>query len=417
MKLLTKTSIYYLVFSLLLFTAGGIIFYIQVKSNIDEDVTEDIYLKKNKILQYIKDSSRVPERLVSIDDQIIFSEQPIPVKEQLIDTVLFNPLDEEEQRYLQLIFPAKFNDKHYSVTINKAMFESENLIESELTSFSITAFLLIITLFIFSRLISKSVFKPFYSTLSAIQGFEVNKNQPVKLLNTDVTEFRSLNEEINKMTGRILNDYRNLKEFTENASHEIQTPLAVIRSKLELMIQQENLSEDQMGLLQDIYESANRLSKLNQSLLLLTKIENWQYQSEENIDLKSLIENKLSQLGEMISFRNITVEKQYSGSPHLKMNSQLADILISNILGNAVKHNINQGRINIELQNNTLTVLNSGLPHNIDPEILFNRFKKADASSESVGLGLSIIKQISDNYKFGVLFSYFDQQYILKIKF
>jgi len=417
MKLLTKTSIYYLIFSLLLFTAGGVIFYMQVKGNIDEDVTEDLYLKKDKVLQYIKDSSKIPPRMISLDDEIIFTEQSVPVNEQLRDTILVNHLDEEEQRYMQLIFPAKLGDKYYSVTINKAMFESEDLIESVITSFAITAALLIISLFVFNRLISKSIMKPFYRTLRAMQRFDINNNEPVRLSPAKTSEFKILNDEISKMTDKILNDYRNLKEFTENASHEIQTPLAIIRSKLELMIQQENLSEEQMNLLQDIYESANRLSRLNQSLLLLSKIENRQFQEEENIDLKTLIENKLSQYEEMITYRNIIVEKHLSNSSYIKMNPQLADILISNIIGNAIKHNINHGTIIIQLGNNSLVVSNPGTTPQIPTEKLFQRFQKVIPSSDSAGLGLSIVKQITDNYGFMLEYKFLNNKHIVSVNF
>lgn len=404
-------------FSLLLFTAGGVIFYMQVKGNIDEDVTEDLYLKKDKVLQYFKDSSKIPPRRISLDDEIIFTEQSVPINEQLRDTILVNHLDEEEQPYIQLIFPAKLGDKYYSVTINKAMFESEDLIESVITSFVITAALLIVSLFVFSRLVSKSFMMPFYRTLKAMQRFEVNKNEPIKLSPVKTSEFRTLNEVIIRMTDKILSDYRNLKEFTENASHEIQTPLAIIRSKLELMIQQENLSGEQMDLLQDIYESANRLSRLNQSLLLLSKIENRQFHEEEKIDLKALIENKLSQFEEMIAYRNIIVEKHLSGSTNIKMNLQLADILISNIIGNAIKHNINHGTIIIELGNNSLVISNSGTTSQMPIEKLFQRFQKANSSSDSAGLGLSIIKQITDNYNFMLNYKYLSDKHIISVTF
>jgi len=417
MKLLTKTGIYHLIFSLLLFTAGGVIFYIQVKGNIDEDVTEDIYLKKDKVLQYIKDSSKIPSRTISLDEEIFFKEQSVPVKEQLIDTILINHLDEEEQRYLQLIFPAKVNETHYSVTINKPMFESEDLVESIVSSFAITALVLIISLFIFSRLLSKIIMKPFYSTLKAIQSFEVNKNEPITLSPAKTSEFKTLNNEIKKMTGKILNDYRSLKEFTENASHEIQTPLAIIRSKLELIIQQENLSEEQMDLIQNVYESTDRLSRLNQSLLLLSKIENRQFRDEESINLKAMIENKLNQFEEMISYKNISIEKHLYGNSCVRMNSQLADILVSNIIGNAIKHNLRYGKIVINLNKNSLNVTNSGLPLEVGTEELFQRFKKANPSSDSAGLGLSIIKQIADNYNFIVNYTYADMLHTISLSF
>lgn len=417
MKLLTRTSIYYLVFSLLLFIAGGVIFYIQVKEVIDEDDTENLYLEKDKVLQFLEDSARIPYQPLFLGDKIVFTEKRAAVNERLSDTIMINILEDEPQRFKQLIFTAKLDQQNYAVTIIRPMFESEDLVEGVIISFVLTASLLFISLFIFSQILSKIMMKPFYSTLKVMQSFDVNKNEPIRLSSAKISEFRILNEEIRKMTDKILEDYQNLKEFTENASHEIQTPLAIIRSKLELIIQQENLSEEQMRLLQDTYESANRLSKLNQLLLLLSKIENRQFPDGENTDLNALIENKLSQFEEMIIYRNINVEKHLSSSPQIKMNPQLADILLSNIIGNAIKHNINSGKIIIDLNTTSLVISNTGEPLEIPAEKLFQRFQKANSSADSVGLGLSIVKQICDTYDFNLKYSYSDKIHIIAVYF
>ncbi|NJO25514.1 MAG: HAMP domain-containing histidine kinase [Bacteroidia bacterium] len=135
----------------------------------------------------------------------------------------------------------------------------------------------------------------------------MNKNEPLQLAPTSTGEFTRLNEEIKRMTDKLQEQYRNLKEFSENASHEIQTPLAIMQNKLEEIMQSENLPEQEMKTVQEVYESANRLSKLNQSLLLLAKIENRQFPDERLIGLKELIDAKLTGLEEMIRFKKFTI--------------------------------------------------------------------------------------------------------------
>ena len=136
---------------------------------------------------------------------------------------------------------------------------------------------------------------------------------------------------------------------SENASHEIQTPLAIIKSKIELLIQSENLTKEHMKQLQDIYSATGRLSKLNQFLLLITKIENLQFNSTKTIDLTQLIDKYVSDLDELIEQKQIKVEKHYNISRELMLNNTLAEILISNLLSNAIKHNVKNGIIKITL--------------------------------------------------------------------
>jgi signal transduction histidine kinase len=417
MKLLTKTSIYYLTLSLMLFLAGGCFFYIRLKGIIDEDFTENIYMEKEQILQFINDSTRIPQQSVLGGDKVSFSREVSEVKEQLSDTFLFNTLESEIQPYRQLVFPAEIGNDKYRVIISKPMFESDDLVEAISYPLFIIVFLMLALLFLLTRILSKKMWEPFYSTLELLNKFDIARNDVLKLPDVQVSEFTAMNKEIQKMTEKIRTDYLNLKEFTENASHEIQTPLAIIRSKLDLMIQSPNISEKQSGLLQDILESTNRLSKLNQSLLLLSKIENRQFHEIHAIDMKMLIENKLVQLHEIISFKNIHVEKVFNSSPEMKMNEQLAVILISNIISNSIKHNIQGGKIIVELNNHSFVISNTGDSIDVPAEKLFERFQKANPATDSSGLGLSIVKQICDTYGFKVKYSVSGGMHIIFISF
>ncbi|MDZ4713359.1 MAG: HAMP domain-containing sensor histidine kinase [bacterium] len=417
MKLLTKTSIYYLIFSLILFLIGGIFFYMQLRTILDEEFTEDLYKKKEHVEKYVNDSAKIPVSSDFIGDKITVVKADQKSTEQLKDTVIFDPVEKEYLQYRQLIFQLQIDNDLYSITVSKPLFESEDLIDGIITWFVITSIIMLVLLFFLTRLLSKKMWTPFYNTLDHLQGFDLSNNKSVDLSPVSTLEFKMMNDEIMKMTDKVQRDYQSLKEFTENASHEIQTPLSIIRSKIEVMIQAENLMPDQLSSLKDIYESTHRLSKLNQSLLLLAKIENRQFPETNIIDLKELLEIKLNQYDEMIGYKNISVERNFNNSPALKMNSYLADILFSNILINAIKHSSSSGKLIVELNNNSVIITNSGTSTEIPSEKLFQRFQKGDLSGDSHGLGLSIVKQICMTYGLKIEYLYKDGNHIVSVNF
>jgi signal transduction histidine kinase len=252
---------------------------------------------------------------------------------------------------------------------------------------------LIVSLFI-NRILLKNLWKPFYGTLDIIKNFRVDKKQTLHFQSTRIDEFSFMNNTLEKATNQAKKDYLSLKEFTENASHEMQTPLAIIRSKLDLFIQHENLSEDQSKTMQSTYNAVEKLARLNQSLLLLAKIENNQYAETAAINFRQKLEEKTEAFHELWQSQNISL------STHLEdvvvnMNNELADILLNNLLSNATRHNYPGGFIRIDLKNKQLKIMNSSRNDQLDQQRLFSRFYKQD-DKESNGLGLSIVKQICE---------------------
>jgi len=389
----------------------------QLRTILDEEFTEDLYKKKEHVEKYVNDSAKIPVSSDFIGDKITVVKADQKSTEQLKDTVIFDPVEKEYLQYRQLIFQLLIDNDLYSITVSKPLFESEDLIDGIITWFVITSIIMLVLLFFLTRLLSKKMWTPFYNTLDHLQGFDLSNNKSVDLSPVSTLEFKMMNDEIMKMTDKVQRDYQSLKEFTENASHEIQTPLSIIRSKIEVMIQAENLMPDQLSSLKDIYESTHRLSKLNQSLLLLAKIENRQFPETHIIDLKELLEIKLNQYDEMIGYKNISVERNFNNSPALKMNSYLADILFSNILINAIKHSSSSGKLIVELNNNSVIITNSGTSTEIPSEKLFQRFQKGDLSGDSHGLGLSIVKQICMTYGLKIEYLYKDGNHIVSVNF
>jgi signal transduction histidine kinase len=240
---------------------------------------------------------------------------------------------------------------------------------------------------------------------------------PIQLKASNINEFKELNAAVTAMSNSVLKDYGALKSFTENASHEIQTPLAVINAKLELLMQAENFSEQQMQYIQNIQEEISRLSKLNQSLLLLTKIDNQQFKDTEKVDVATVINKHLDNYEELIAAKEIALTKNINGESIVLMNKTMAEILVSNLITNAIKHNIKKGTIEIIADRDQLTVKNTGPALSTNPEELFERFKKDKVNSESLGLGLSIVKKICEQYHFKVDYNYANGLHTVSVSF
>jgi signal transduction histidine kinase len=232
--------------------------------------------------------------------------------------------------------------------------------------------------------------------MQRLKQFKIGTGNPIIFPATDIDEFHFLNDNLASTIQQAEHEYNVLKEFTENASHEMQTPVAIVRSKLDLLIQQEYLSEDQAEIIRSAYSGIKRLHKLNQSLLLLTKIENRQFEERAYINLKEKVTEKMEQLHEVWNETNITVEAHLEDAI-ISANEVLIDILLNNLFSNAGRHNIANGYISVILQQGTLTITNLGSDAPLDTHKMFQRFYKGSQHSRNNGLGLSIIKQICDH--------------------
>ncbi len=395
MKLLNKTSIYYLLFSLPVFAiCSGLLYYL-VSSEIIASLDESLWKQKTQIEQKLKkgiDFSYLQ------DDQIDFKLIEGNKKGSSYfysDTILYDKLEEEMIPFRVLRANVTDEKNNYELSIRESYIESDDLISSILYPVILLFIVLLIGFFLINWFISKKLWNPFYKTLEQLKEYKIDNN-PVKFDDAGIKEFSELNSVLTTMTKKIYADYISQKQFIENASHEIQTPLAVMKSKIELLIQSSTLSENDMQIIQSVYNASNKLSALNKALLLLSKIENQQFKDIEKIQFKSFIEKILENLEDIISLKNISVKKDCQAEPVHTMNPILADILIGNLLQNAIRHNISGGSITIELKEKSIIISNTSASSVKNTAELFQRFRKNEASTESIGLGLAIVKEICD---------------------
>jgi signal transduction histidine kinase len=251
--------------------------------------------------------------------------------------------------------------------------------------------------------------------LYAIKAFNISDNENFDLKQNKVNEFNELNKAVRVMSTRVKNDFQNLKHFTENASHEMLTPLAVITSKLDTLIQDETIKPELYDQISDIYAATSKLSRLNQSLLLLVKIENNLIDDIEWVDLELQISEKVRLFQDLILTKDILVTEKLE-SKKVWVSRHLIDILLNNLFSNAIRHNVGHGQLIIHLTTDKLIFQNSGLDKSLNEETVFERFQKGH-KSEGTGLGLAIVKNICGVYKWQIYYEYTISLHTFQIQF
>ncbi|MEO8413406.1 MAG: HAMP domain-containing sensor histidine kinase [Ginsengibacter sp.] len=418
MKLLSKYNRVNVVATIIVVLLSAVLYYFFIEAALIHQLDKNLAGEEKEITDYIKENNQLPEPSNTKDEQDVYTKitgQSISRKFRSID--LFHEGHHEYISYRQLEFPATVANNTYKVDVRKSQEETEDLIQLVLKITLAVVIILMVTLFIINRFVLSKLWKPFDSTLQQVKQFNLSGKNEVLPEKTDIDEFAELNAAVIIMTKRASRDYNEIKSLTENASHEIQTPLAIIQSKLELLSQSENLNEEQMNTIQSISETTNRLSKLNQSLILLTKIDNQQFRENEKVNISALLLRHLNNYEELFHAKQITVTKIIQPAIELIINETLAEILIINLLTNAIKHNVDKGSVTIELHSKFLSVTNTGSEPGADPSIFFERFKKESLSNDSLGLGLSIVKKIGDTYGFGVEYVYAKNFHTLTVNF
>lgn len=401
----------------LVFTVAGVLFFFALDKVVNQNIREMLESRKAYIILNLQQNQPITDLLESPDHSIFIKRvEKTGEYKRFSDTLAYDQEEKELIPFRKMTFSAHSGDKHYEVVLLQSLLESEDL-QMVIVSFMIALFgLVLLALFFLNRWLSNKAWNPFFKSLSVLNHWKIGVNQSVSFERTGISEFDQLNSTLENMMQKIQADFVNLKEFTENASHEIQTPLAIIKSKLELVLQDKTLNDQQHQRIHAAFESANRLSKLNEALLLLSKIENRQFVDSSEIDVCKLIQSRLEYLEELFALKQIEVTFRLETQVTFNMNSLLADILINNLLSNALRHNIEKGKITVLSENQKITISNTGREAEMDVSRLFRRFAKQTTTSESNGLGLAIAYEICNNYNLELNYHYLNGMHNMVIK-
>lgn len=407
MKLLTKTTIYFLLIMLPLLTVSAFYLFSQFNREIKHEIDEELLNDRIQWLRYL-DTAGASSSIFPVPEYNLEpSNLPPQEKPRLESIMLYQEIEGKEVPYRQLTQVIRLHGRSYLLTIRKSLIEQDDLIKNIFSVMLIVFTGLLVFILLINWILSKRLWKPFYQSLEKIQDVRLKKMESISFTSSSVLEFNRLNAALNTMIGRIHADYLNIKELTEDAAHEMQTPLAIAQSKLEVLLQDETLNDAQLQAIAQSSEALQRLTRLNHSLLLLAKIENHQYDASQPENLQQVADRYLTLLDELIRDKQLTVEKQVSTS--WNMPSALADMLISNLLGNAIRYNYTGGRITLLLDDQRLSISNTSKWPAIPEQQLFRRFKKgAVVNDSSNGLGLAIVKRICDTYNLPIAYHFGD---------
>ncbi len=418
MRLIVKTTLLYLALALLVFGLGGIGIYQGVKHEVQRETDYALLYDLQRIVQALERGH--PDSALNTDKifiQRVESYQPADTLPVFSDTIALHAQLRRPELHRQVSVVKTIGEHAYRIQIREVFIEESDVLEGVVKIISRLFLVLSIVFILSSFLLSRWLLRPLHLLLDRLAHFSLKDDAPLNLPQTRTHEFRQLITFLEKLLHKARKDYRALKEFSENASHEIQTPLAVARGKLELLLESTDIQAQESALIQEAQHALQKISKLSRALTLLTKIENLEFEAHEEIDLSALCKAQVEEFEELCRMKNLRLEMHIQPGVRLKMDRGLAEILLGNLFKNAIQHNQPGGWIKIELEPVSLVVRNSGPAPKRRPEELFERFRKGNAGSGSLGLGLSIVRKICEVHNFEVNYQYTPKNHCVRVKF
>ena len=391
MKLLTKTGLNFISASIFFFLFGSLGGYYFIRYAVNKMFNNELVEAKKQI--ELVDNPALTFADVEVDTVPDHYRTCAPI---FSDTIIQSANGANYEFYRKLSYYKQAEGKTLRVSIIRSLSPSDLMVMKFTLMLTIFPILFFVILYLVNRASTKYSLSVFYDTINKLKSFDVNKDNRLDLMTSDVDEFEQLNEVFNAMEKKIKEDYERLKEYTGNTSHELQTPIAIISAKLDELIQADNLTEQQVKAIAGLLETTQRLSKINQALIFLAKLDNRVFANEEDVSFNAIIRQQLDNMEPMIDEGNLEVKFDQENQLNIKMNASLAHTLIQNLLQNAIRHNVPNGFIDIALSDNELRITNSGEVTTFETEKMFGRFQKKSQHPQSLGIGLSIVKRICD---------------------
>ena len=424
---------------LLILAVWAAVFYAYILDEVYDNIDDGLKDKKTLIIQNIL---RHPELLkineFGIEDFRVYpSQEDFSDHNILSNAFFYMPFDDEDEPYR--VLKTSFYDRDmnpYTLEIRTSTVEKDDLLFNLAIALGVLYVVLLLSMYLVNLLVINKIWKPFKGILSAIRRYEVgnktelqksnilllgptgsgnkNKLQPIV---TDVIEFNVLHDNIQQMWQRNEVVFEEQKVFIENASHELQTPLAITLNKLELLTDDPSLTEKQLVQLSEVKQSLMRMTHLNKSLLMLTRIENHQYKQAESISFQALTATIIEDLSDLIAFKELEITVKKDSDFQVEMNKDLATVLVSNLLRNAIKYTERGKEIQVRLEENCFQVKNTAKDGiRLDSNKIFQRFHKGQQDATSTGLGLAIVKSIADSYQLQVKYSFGAKMHCFTLK-
>ena len=400
MKLFNRVLIHLLSGIFIILLGWAVFFYLGIMSEVNDEVDDSLEDYSELIITRSLAGKELPAHdsgsnnqyfLREVDESYVRSHQAISYRDSMIYIKEKN--ETEPARILTTLFKDKEN-RHYELSVFTPTIEKRDLQEAIFHLLIALFATLLIAILVINIWVFRRSMKPFYQLLNWLDKYRLGQeNEPLDI-STYTTEFRKLNETVKRYASHSEEIYRQQKLFIGNASHEIQTPLAVCQNRIEMLMEDESLSEEQLSELAKTYQTLEYVSKLNKSLLLLSKIDNSQFVDSANVCINELVHPYMDDYQEVYDYKEIQITLNEKENFHLLINETLATMLITNLLKNAYVHNNEHGTIQIEIGKDYITFSNSGDLQPLDEKRVFERFYQGKKKEGTTGLGLAIVAAI-----------------------
>jgi len=420
MKLLNKSLIYLSVSLFFIIGVWSVVFYFNLLSEIKESVDEGLDNYKRQIVATAHKDPSVLDKNNFDDGFFVIREitqnEAFAIRDTYLDTsVMMQDADDDKpelEPVRMLITAFENNGQYYELRIINSMVEEDDLVEELFAEALILYFVLMTLIILINNLVLKRLWQPFYTFLNQLKSYRIGKSFPQ--VNTKTQEFNDLQKAVTILLQHNVETFEQQKQFIGNASHELQTPLAIATNKLELLIEKGNLKPEEAENIAEVMHIVERLVRLNKSLLLLTKIENQQFLDNQTVSFNEVVKQNVNDLEEIAEYKNVKITVSEKAELTAQMDISLANVVVSNLLRNAIFHNLENGVVNVEISENAIVISNTGINAPINQQKLFSRFHKTQNDSNGTGLGLAIVKAVCDLYEFPITYRYQDGLHIFE---
>jgi len=394
MKLINRTFRLTTIWLLPVLIIGSIFVFFIIKYIVYEETDEYMTYEMERIVKYHGMNNDLPEfHQLDYIQEGVYHEKPF-----FKDTMMLEPADNEMVPHRELHFSIEHKGENFGLVIRHLLPGNDDIFQGSIIIILGLMLFIFMVLLLTINMVSKSIWKPFYQTLNILTGFKINTPIPT-LPQTPIDEFETLNNTVSNLLKKVNDDYSRTREFNENASHELQTHLAMIRANTEKLINQSSEEGENSRVIANIHQASVQLSQVQKSLLLLSKIGNQEFNKHEIIDLSHHLKQTIDLFNEAFELRQIKLSHHIEECK-LTMDPGLAEILTNNLIKNAIKHNIYNGFVRVELNSKHLLIENSGLPYEGEPNNLLERFAKGEKGN--MGIGLAIVKQICELFNYSI---------------
>jgi two-component system sensor histidine kinase ArlS len=419
-KLLTQTLRANMLVSALILIVSIPLFFRITEGLAVEDSDEALQLRKKEFLHYTLPTLQLDEiafwNKVNRDVTILPEDQNLK-RDSVYGQFFYDTLDAENEPYRVLLTPVTIEGRPFTFMARMNQIESEDFLNSITQLFVAVILMSLLGMYLITRWQSKRLWRPFYDTLTVMENFEIEKSQFIELGGSKTLEFERLNLVLLKLMEKNRRAFALQREFVDSAAHELQTPLAIMQTQIDIMMQRQDLNEAQGEMLENLESSISRLQRLNKNLLLLSKMESQFYAANEDISVTAILKSLLPFFQEQAIAQQIAFQNTVSEDFQVMANPALLEIAVSNLLLNAIRHNVFQGTVEIQLGKGKLQVTNTGIGEALPQDEVFQRFSKISSKSKGNGLGLSVVKKIADLNHWRLSYCFEDQKHVFILDF